>query len=154
MSANPVGRIVLYVFGQFTDARAELSDSVCTALQLAEHWQDVGEDYRDGRIYLPQTDLREHGCEEQDLAASRAAPRLRQLMAFETERAGKLLDQGAPLVGTLRGTARLAVAGYVAGGRAALAAIKAADYDSLTATPRPGKARTLTELARALATGR
>ena len=154
LSANPVGRIVLYVFGQFTDARAELSDLVCTALQLAEHWQDIGEDYRDGRIYLPQTDLREHGCEEQDLAASRAAPRLRQLMTFETERARKLLDQGAPLVGTLRGTARLAVAGYVAGGRAALAAIKAADHDSLTATPRPGKAKTLTELARALATGR
>jgi squalene synthase HpnC len=154
LSANPVGRIVLYVFGQFTDARAELSDSVCTALQLAEHWQDIGEDYRDGRIYLPQTDLRDHGCEEQDLAASSAAPRLRQLMTFETERARKLLDQGAPLVGTLRGTARLAVAGYVAGGRAALAAIKAADYDPLTATPRPGKAKTLIELARAIATGR
>jgi squalene synthase HpnC len=153
LSANPVGRIVLYVFRQFTDARAELSDSVCTALQLAEHWQDIGEDYRDGRIYLPQADLREYGCEEQDLAAARAAPRLRQLMTFETERASKLLDQGAPLVGTLRGTARLAVAGYVAGGRAALAAIKAAGYDSLAVTPRPGKAKTLTELARAIATG-
>lgn len=154
LSANPVGRIVLYVFGQFTDARAEQSDSVCTALQLAEHWQDIGEDYRDGRIYLPQTDLREYGCEEQDLAAPQAAPRLRRLMAFETQRAGTLLDQGAPLVGTLRGTARLAVAGYVAGGRAALAAIRAADHDSLTATPYPGKAKTLTELARTIVTGR
>jgi squalene synthase HpnC len=154
LSANPVGRIVLYVFGQFTDARAEQSDLVCTALQLAEHWQDIGEDYRDGRIYLPQTDLREFQCEEQDLAAEHAAPRLRRLMTFETERAKAMLDQGAPLVGTLRGTARLAVAGYVAGGRAALAAIKAADHDSLTATPRPGKAKTLTELARTIATGR
>ena len=154
LSADPVGRIVLYVFGKFTQARAELSDQICTALQLAEHWQDIGEDYRDGRIYLPQTDLREYGCEEQDLAAPKAPPRLRKLMAFETDRAKKMLDQGAPLVGTLRGTARLAVAGYVAGGRAALAAIKAADHDSLTATPRPGKAKTLTELARAIATGR
>jgi squalene synthase HpnC len=154
LSANPVGRIVLYVFGQFTDARAEQSDLVCTALQLAEHWQDIAEDYRDGRIYLPQIDLREYGCEEQDLAATTAPPRLRRLMAFETRRATALLDQGAPLVGTLRGTARLAVAGYVAGGRAALAAIKAADHDCLTATPRPGKARTLAELTAAIVTGR
>ena len=154
LSANPVGRIVLYVFGQFTDARAAQSDLVCTALQLAEHWQDIGEDYRDGRIYLPQTDLREYGCEEQDLAAPAAPPRLRRLMEFETKRAQAMLDEGAPLVGTLRGTARLAVAGYVAGGRAALAAIKAADHDSLAATPRPGKAKTLTELAKTITAGR
>ena len=154
LSANPVGRIVLYVFGQFTDTRADLSDQICTALQLAEHWQDIAEDYRDGRIYLPQTDLREYGCEEQDLAAPQASPTLRKLMAFETRRASELLDEGAPLVGTLRGTARLAVAGYVAGGRAALAAIKAADHDSLTRTPRPGKPRTLTELAKTITSGR
>jgi squalene synthase HpnC len=154
LSANPVGRIVLYVFGQFTQSRAGLSDQICTALQLAEHWQDIAEDYRDGRIYLPQADLREYGCDEQDLAAPQAPPRLRRLLAFETERAKAMLDRGAPLVGTLRGTARLAVAGYVAGGRAALAAIKAADHDSLTSTPRPGKARTLTELAKTLTSGR
>ncbi len=154
LSANPVGRIVLYVFGQFTDTRAEQSDQICTALQLAEHWQDIAEDYRDGRIYLPQVDLREYGCEEQDLAAPQAPPRLRRLIAFETKRARAMLDEGAPLVGTLRGTARLAVAGYVAGGRAALAAIKAADHDSLTCTPRPGKAKTLTELAKTIVTGR
>ena len=154
LSANPVGRIVLYVFNKFSSERAELSDSICTGLQLAEHWQDVAEDYADGRIYLPAADMAERGCTEQDLAEPHASPRLKELMAFEVSRAGALLDAGAPLVGTLSGTARLAVAGYLAGGRAALAAIEAADYDVLATTPRPGKARTLAELTGALVRGR
>ncbi len=154
LSANPVGRIVLFVFGCFTEARAELSDSICGALQLAEHWQDVAEDYRDGRVYLPADDMREYGCDEQDLVAPSASPRLRRLMAAEVGKAEAMLNAGAPLIGTLRGAARIAVAGYVAGGRAALAAIRAADYDVLTATPRPSRAGTLTELMRALARGR
>ena len=154
LSANPVGRIVLHVFGRFSAARAELSDAICTGLQLAEHWQDVAEDYRDGRIYLPAADLVEHGCTERDLAEPSAPPRLRELIAFEVSRASKLLEAGAPLVGTLSGAARLAVAGYLAGGRATLAAIEAADFDVLSATRRPGKARTLAELTRAVVRGR
>jgi squalene synthase HpnC len=154
LSANPVGRIVLYVFGAFTPERAELSDQVCTALQLAEHWQDVAEDYQAGRIYLPGEDLDRYQVTEADLAGPPAGPRLRELMAFETDRARRLLDDGAPLVGTLRGTARLAVAGYVAGGRAALVSITAAGYDVLTATPTPAHRRVASELLRAVVTGR
>ncbi|MGN6796468.1 MAG: squalene synthase HpnC, partial [Streptosporangiaceae bacterium] len=154
LSANPVGRIVLHVFGCYTDERAELSDYVCTGLQLAEHWQDVAEDLRAGRIYLPLEDMSVHGCGEHDLAAAHAGPMVRELMAFEVGRARSLIDTGAPLVGTLRGAARGAVAGYVAGGRAALAAIEAARYDVMAVTPRPGKARTALELARAFARGR
>lgn len=154
LSANPVGRIVLYVFGCFTPQRAELSDLVCTALQLAEHWQDVAEDLGSGRIYLPVEDLRQHGCDERDLAAPHASPAVRRLMAFEVRRAGEMMDAGAPLIGTLRGAARAAVAGYVAGGRAALAAIAAADHDVLAATPRPGKLKTATGLATAWARAR
>ncbi len=75
-------------------------------------------------------------------------------MAFETARAQALLDTGAPLVGTLHGAARLAVAGYVAGGRAALAAIKHQDYDVLRGTPRPRKPRLAAELARTYLRGR
>lgn len=146
LSANPVGRIVLHVFGTYSPQRAELSDSICTGLQLAEHLQDVGEDMRSGRIYLPARDMRAYGCTEEDLLVSAAAPALRRLIAFEVGRARALLDAGAPLVGTLRGTARVAVAGYVAGGRAALAAIAAAGYDVLSATPRPGKGRTAVKL--------
>ncbi|HYK33255.1 MAG TPA: squalene synthase HpnC [Streptosporangiaceae bacterium] len=154
LSANPVGRIVLHVFNRFSPERAELSDSICTGLQLAEHWQDVAEDCADGRIYLPAADMAEHGCVEQDLSEPHASPRLKELMAFEVSRARALLDAGAPLVGTLSGPARLAVAGYLAGGRAALASIEAADYDVLAATPRPGKVRTLAELTAALVRGR
>jgi squalene synthase HpnC len=154
LSANPVGRIVLHVFGAATPEREALSDQVCTALQLAEHWQDVAEDLRAGRIYLPQEDMDRFGCTEQDLAAPRAAPKVRALIAFEERRARELLDAGAPIVGTLRGSARAAVAGYVAGGRAALAAIAASGHDVLRATPRPGQARTAVELVRAYATGR
>ena len=87
LSANPVGRIVLHVFGVATPQREILSDRVCTALQLAEHWQDVAEDLRAGRVYLPAEDLDRFGCTERDLAASHAAPQVRALMSFEEKRA-------------------------------------------------------------------
>ena len=154
LSANPVGQIVLYIFGAATPERIKLSDNICTALQLAEHWQDVAEDLANGRIYLPGEDLDRFGVTEADLSAPSAGPAVRDLMRFETDRASKLLNQGAPLVGTLRGAARVAVAGYLAGGRAALAAIKAQKYDVLSATARPRKARMLAELAKAYARGR
>jgi squalene synthase HpnC len=154
LSANPVGRIVLYVFGAYTPRRAVLSDHVCTALQLAEHWQDVAEDLRAGRIYLPAEDLGRFGCTPQDLAEPAAGPGVRALMSFQVSRASALLSAGSPLIATLRGAARLAVAGYVAGGRAALAAIENAHYDVLAATPRPAKRRLAAELARGYARGR
>jgi squalene synthase HpnC len=154
LSANPVGRLVLHVFGAATPRREALSDKVCTALQLAEHWQDVAEDLRAGRIYLPAEDMERFGCSERDLAAPAAGPAVRALIAFEERRARALLDEGAPIVGTLRGAARAAVAGYVAGGRAALAAIAASGHDVLRATPRPGRWRVAAELVRAYAAGR
>lgn len=154
LSANPVGRVVLHIFGVANTERSSLSDNICTALQLVEHWQDVAEDLRNGRVYLPQEDLDRFGCAEADLAKPSAGPNLRKLMAFEVERASKLLDDGASLVGTLRGAARLAVAGYVAGGRAALHAIKDSGYDVLSQTRTPGKARTVAELIRCYLRGR
>ena len=154
LSANPVGRIVLHVFGAATPERMILSDRVCTALQLAEHWQDVAEDFQAGRIYLPAEDMERFGVAESDFAAASAAPQLRALMEFEVERARQLLDEGAPLVGNLRGSARVAVAGYVAGGRAALAAITNAGYDVLCATHKPRRGRLAREMLRAYAAGR
>jgi squalene synthase HpnC len=154
LSANPVGRIVLHVFGSFSSERAGLSDRICTALQLAEHWQDVAEDLRADRIYLPADDQETFGVTEADLARPSAPPQVRELLAFETRRARALLDAGAPLIGSLRGAARAAVAGYVAGGRAALAAIAAADHDVLRATPRPRRGRVAGELMLAYARGR
>jgi len=154
LSANPVGQIVLHIFGVATPVRIALSDNICTALQLAEHWQDVAEDLGHGRIYLPGEDLERFGCTEADLAAPAANEAVRQLMIFETDRASRLLDQGAPLVGTLRGSARLAVAGYLAGGRAALAAIRGQHYDVLSGTPRGRKPRLAAELVKAYLRGR
>ena len=154
LSANPVGQIVLHIFGVATPVRIALSDNICTALQLAEHWQDVAEDLGHGRIYLPGEDLERFGCTEADLAAPAVNEAVRQLMIFETDRASRLLDQGAPLVHTLHGAARLAVAGYLAGGRAALAAIRGQHYDVLKGTPRGRKPRLAAELVKAYLRGR
>lgn len=149
LSANPVGQLVLYVFGAYSPERAALSDAICTGLQITEHLQDVAEDYRNGRVYLPAEDMRRYQCGEPDLTGHTTSGSLRRLIAFESGRAHALLDAGAPLIASLSGAARLAVAGYLAGGRAALAAIAAADYDILAATPRPRTSRTVAELARA-----
>jgi squalene synthase HpnC len=154
LSANPVGRIVLYVFGSSTPERAELSDAVCSGLQVVEHLQDVAEDLQSGRVYLPAADLRSYGCTEQDLTGAAAPPQVRRLIAFEASRAAALISSGAPLVGQLGGWARIAVAGYIAGGRAALAAIALAGNDVLAATPKPARSRTVRELASTLARGR
>ncbi|MDI2125280.1 squalene synthase HpnC [Yinghuangia seranimata] len=151
LSADPVGRIVLYVFGRATDERFVWSDRVCTALQIVEHLQDVAEDLGKDRIYLPAEDMARFGVAEADLKAPRASSDLRKLVAFEAGRATNLLRAGAPLVDSLRGRERLAVAGFTAGGRAALAAIAAADHDVLGRRPRPGKAGLLRELVRVLA---
>jgi squalene synthase HpnC len=154
LSANPVGRIVLYIFGGSTPERAVLSDAICSGLQIVEHLQDVAEDFRAGRIYIPDADMRSHGCTEDDLGAPVASPQLRRLIAFEVARAAALIDSGAPLVRQLRGAARVAVAGYIAGGRAAIGSIALAHYDVIAATSKPTKGQTARELAALLVRGR
>jgi squalene synthase HpnC len=150
LSANPVGELVLHVFGAATADRIALSDRVCTALQLAEHWQDVGEDFRRGRVYLPAEDLERFSVQPDELGARTTSQPLRHLLEFEVERARRILDDGAPLVRRLGGRARLAVAGYVGGGRAALDAIAAARYDVLSGAPRTTRARRLRRTLAAL----
>jgi squalene synthase HpnC len=135
LSAQPIGRLVLSIFGASSPGRVELSDRICDALQLVEHWQDVAEDRRAGRVYLPQEDLRRFDVAATDLDAAVTPAPVRRLMAFETGRAAELLASGAPLVGELRGWARLAVAGYVAGGRAAIDALRRAQWDVLAGAP-------------------
>src|SRR6516225_2958369 len=93
VSANPVGELVLHVFGAATPDRIALSDRVCTALQLAEHWQDVAEDRAAGRVYLPAEDLDRFGVAPADLDAPVTGDRLRELIAFEVDRARTLLDE-------------------------------------------------------------
>ncbi|HEY2536087.1 MAG TPA: squalene synthase HpnC [Solirubrobacteraceae bacterium] len=153
LSANPVGELVLGVFGQATPARVALSDDICTALQLTEHCQDVAEDLARGqRIYLPAEDLARFGCTLADLTSAHAGASLRKVLAFECARARELFARGAPLIGELRGLRpRLAVAAFLAGGRAALDAIEAADYDVLAGAPRAGTRRRALALAGTLA---
>ncbi|WP_432991734.1 squalene synthase HpnC [Dactylosporangium sp. CA-233914] len=137
LSADPVGELVLHVFGQAGPARIALSDRVCTALQVLEHLQDVAEDYRRGRIYLPRADLDRFGVREADLAEAAAGDALREVVRFEAARARAWLHAGAPLVASLHGWARVAVGGYLAGGHATLRALERSGYDPLPAAPRP-----------------
>jgi squalene synthase HpnC len=146
LSANPVGRLVLAVTGTWTPERIRRSDMVCTALQIVEHLQDVAEDLGRDRIYLPAADMKRFHVEEADLATKSAGASVRALIAYEAQRAWDLLNEGAPLVGSVHGRLKLLLAGFVAGGRAAVHAIAAADYDVLPGPPKPGKVRLLREV--------
>ena len=150
LSADPVGELVLAVLDQATPARIALSDSICTALQLTEHCQDVAEDLARGRVYLPREDLQRFGCTIDDLHAAHAGGPLREVLAFVVARARGLLADGAPLVRQLRGRARLALAAFVAGGRAALEAIERAGYDVLAGPPPVARGRRALWLASTL----
>lgn len=179
LSADPVGELVLGVFELATAARIALSDSVCTALQLIEHIQDLGEDVRRGRFYLPAADLaRFCGSHEQltelcsgggdglDLGGvpvgvrtpgsrSASCPEwLRVAIRFEVARARDLLAAGEPLVAGVRGRPKLALAGFVAGGAAALEAVESAGFDVLVRTPRASRSRRVRLLASVLARSR
>ncbi len=122
------------------------SDAVCTGLQLIEHLQDVAEDLARDRIYLPAEDLARFRVTEADLAAPTANASVRALIAYETGRALDLLDEGTPLVRSVRGRLRLLLAGFTGGGRAAAGArALRARYDVLSGAPRAGTAGVLRE---------
>lgn len=148
-SAAPVGRIVLRLAGADGDERNRAdSDAVCNALQVLEHCQDVAEDARAGRIYLPQEDLRDRGVAPEQLTAATTSPALREVVAVQVARAEWMLRAGRPLVGRLSGWSRIAVAGYLAGGEATAAALRANHQDVLARQVRPSKGRTVALLAR------
>jgi squalene synthase HpnC len=155
LSADPVGRLVLGIMGASNAVTRPLSDAICSALQVVEHLQDVREDAHRGRIYLPGADLEAEGVSEAELLdAPRASRGLRRVIALQAARARSMLVAGSPLVGMLRGWRRPAVAGYAAGGLAAVSALAAADYDVLAGRPRPGKAVRTVETARLALRGR
>ncbi|MEV8457147.1 squalene synthase HpnC [Streptomyces sp. NPDC052095] len=146
LSANPVGRLVLQITGTASPERVRRSDAVCTGLQIVEHLQDVAEDLGRDRIYLPADDMARFHVTEADLAAPSAGAAVRSLIAYEAERARALLDEGIPLVGSVDGRLKLLLAGFVAGGTAALGAITAAGFDVLPGPPRPSKPGRLREV--------
>jgi squalene synthase HpnC len=150
LSAAPVGELVLHVFGGATPDRIRLSDRICAGLQLTEHLQDVAEDRSRGRVYIPQDDLARFHCTDDDLLAGAPSRAFAELLAFEVSRARGLLAGGAPLIRTLSPRPALAVAGFVAGGRAALDAIARAGYDVLGGRPRPTRGAFAVAFARTL----
>lgn len=143
-SANPVGHLALYIFGYRDEKRQQLSDYTCTALQLANFWQDVARDYAMGRIYIPLEDMERFGYTEVQLAQGVVTDQFRSLMAFQVERARDLFRRGLKLVDTLQGRFKLDVALYSLGGMKVLDAIERQDYDVLSARPalsKPAKVR-------------
>lgn len=154
LSAEPVGRMVLEVFGQATPETIARSDQVCTALQLLEHWQDVGEDRQAGRVYVPREDLRRYGVSEYDLDQESAGPQLRELMRFEIERAAGLLGEGTAIVRQLQGWGRVSVAGFVAGGQATASALRQTGGDVLGRSARPSRLTTAIRVVGLLASRR
>ncbi len=135
-SANPVGHLVLYLFGYRDGERQRLSDATCTALQLTNFWQDVRRDLDKGRIYIPLEEMERFGYSEDDLVEGRFDGRFRDLMAFQVERTRDLFQEGLGLISKVRGRLRLDLRLFSLGGLAVLDAIEAIDYNVLHQRPK------------------
>jgi squalene synthase HpnC len=138
-SADPVGHLVLYLCGYGDTERQRLSDFTCTALQLANFWQDVGNDLGRGRIYIPREDMAHFGVCEEDIIAKRFTPEFARMMEFEVDRTVDLFDQGEALLPLVHRRVRTDVALYGRGGRAILAAIRRIGYNTLEHRPTIGR---------------
>jgi squalene synthase HpnC len=135
-SANPIGRLLLHLFGRTEDRLLLQSDRICTALQLANHWQDLWIDWQKGRVYLPQDELARFGVTEADIAARSVDERWHRLMQFQVARAREMLESGAPLARSLEGRIALELRLIVAGGRCILGKIERAGGDVFRHRPR------------------
>lgn len=149
-SANPVGRLVLYLFECHDDIRGALADEVCTGLQLANFWQDVSRDLDIGRIYIPKEDRDRFGYSDADLQARRFTPAFADLMRFEVERARGFFDRGSALLPLLPRMARIDVALFIAGGRAILDGVEKQRFDVWKCRPEVSKRAKLMLMVRTL----
>jgi squalene synthase HpnC len=148
-SANPVGHLVLYLCGYRDAERQKLSDYTCTALQLANFWQDVSVDYAKGRIYLPLESLRRFGVTEEDLTANRNTSSFCEMMRFEVARAREWFERGLPLVGKVDKELAIDLELFTRGGQEILNAIEKQGYAVLGRRPSISKSRKLALVARA-----
>ena len=134
-SADPVGRLLLHLFGAATPQHLRWSDCICSALQIINFLQDVAIDWSIGRVYLPQDELARFGVDEAQIAAGRCDARWRALLAFEVNRTRRLLLDGAPLGRALPGRIGLEIRTIVAGGARILAKIEGVDCDVFRRRP-------------------
>jgi squalene synthase HpnC len=145
-SANPVGRLVLYACGEVSEEKFRLSDATCSALQLANFWQDVRVDFGKDRVYLPQDDMHRFGVSDETIANGVATPQFRELLRYEVDYARSLFEQGLPLIGMVNRELALDLDLFSRGGLEILRAIKRSKYDVLSARPAISK-RTKVALA-------
>ncbi|MCL4402989.1 MAG: squalene synthase HpnC [Acidobacteria bacterium] len=150
-SANPVGRLVLYLCGYRDAERQRLSDATCSALQLANFWQDVAVDLEKGRVYLPLEDLEQNGCPLDDVLRLRATPAFRAAMRDAVAWARELFEEGLPLAGMLHGRLAVDIDLFSRGGMRVLEKIARQDYDVLSRRPAVSKGERVLLLARSVA---
>jgi len=154
-SANPVGRLVLYACGEVSPDKIEenfkLSDATCSALQLANFWQDVRVDFLKDRVYIPQDDMRRFGVTDETIANGLATPGFRALLHHEVDFARRLFNQGLPLIGRVNRDLALDLDLFSRGGLEILRAIERRDYDVLSARPAISRLTKFSLAARALA---
>ncbi|MGB6694855.1 MAG: squalene synthase HpnC, partial [Terracidiphilus sp.] len=149
-SANPVGRLVLYACGEVNEENFRLSDATCSALQLANFWQDVRIDFEKDRVYLPQEDMRRYGVNDETIARGVATPEFRSLMRYEVDYARSLFEQGLPLISRVNRELALDLDLFSRGGLEILRAIERRNYDVLSARPAVSKTTKLALALRAL----
>jgi squalene synthase HpnC len=148
-SANPVGHLVLYLCGYRDSERQQLSNFTCTALQLANFWQDVSVDYTKGRIYLPLEDMQRFGAKEADISLQRNTEAFCELMRFEVQRAREWFRQGISLVKKVDRALAIDIELFTRGGEEILNAVERQHYNVLSRRPVISKARKLVLVARA-----
>ena len=149
-SANPVGHLVLYTCGYSDPERMRLSDFTCSALQLANFWQDVKVDYAKGRIYIPQADLARFGVGEDVIASGHATREFRELMRHEVDYAREMFQRGLPLIYSVDKELAVDLDLFSRGGLEILRAIEERDYDVLGSRPAISRPRKAALLLRAL----
>jgi phytoene/squalene synthetase len=149
-SANPVGRLVLYACGYCDEIRFKLSDATCSALQLANFWQDISADLSKGRIYLPQDDMQRFGVTDETIAKGIATPAFRALLDYEVDFTRRLFEEGLPLIGMVSRDLAVDLDLFSRGGLEILRAIEGQDYDVLSSRPSISKPKKLALAMRAL----
>jgi squalene synthase HpnC len=149
-SANPVGRLVLYACGEVSEENFRLSDATCSALQLANFWQDVRVDWTKDRVYLPQDDMRRFGVSDETIARGVATAEFRELLRYEIDYTRELFEEGLPLIGRVNRDLALDLDLFSRGGLEILRAVERANYDVLRARPAISKGTKIQLALRAL----